>query len=121
MANIQARRAHAFEIQRGRCCYCQQPMWLADMPAFARTHGLTLRQALRFRCTAEHLQARTDGGGNGAPNIAAACLWCNTRRHRRKRPPSPADFRALVLRRMKLNRWHGQLVAGARSEKHPGG
>lgn len=106
MSNFRAHRAHAFELQHGRCYYCQQPMWLSDLAAFAKQQGFTAKQSRRFQCTAEHLQARCDGGKDRAANIAAACLTCNTRRHRRKQPPQPVAYRALVQRRMKAGRWH---------------
>ncbi|MBI4997681.1 MAG: HNH endonuclease [Rhodocyclales bacterium] len=99
-------RKSAFEAQHGQCCYCGMPMWLDDAPGFARSHNLSQRQTRWFQCTAEHLQARQDGGTNSASNIAAACLYCNTRRHKRKSPPSPEEYRLLVAERVRKGRWH---------------
>lgn len=56
-------------------------MWEDDLELFARTLGLTLRQAQKLRATAEHLQARSDGGLDHPSNIVAACAHCNHRRH----------------------------------------
>lgn len=108
MANFRARRAHAFKQQHGRCCYCQHAMWLTDVATFVRQHGFTLRQAMRFRCTAEHLVARCEGGRNVQENIVAACWWCNTRRHRCKHPLSPAAFQMYVTKRVHAGQWHGK-------------
>jgi len=101
----QARR-RAFLSQQHRCYYCQQPMWLDDPAAFGLQHGLTLTQASRLKCTAEHLNARRDGGGDGASNIVAACLHCNATRHKRRVPPDPLTFRAQVQRRIAKGSWH---------------
>jgi len=56
----------------------------------------------RNRRTAEHLEARCEGGADSTDNIVAACRFCNGRRHRAKvarnpvRPRTPnsqvADF-----------------------------
>ena len=92
-------RADAFARQNGLCFYCGQPMWLDDCAAFAREYGLTLRQARRRQCTAEHLIARKDGGRESASNIVAACRGCNQTRHRRKLPPPPLLWRAIQSRR----------------------
>jgi HNH endonuclease len=88
-------RAAAFKRQHGSCCYCRKPMWIDDCAAFAAAHRLTLRQARRRQCTAEHLLARHDGGGDTRSNIAAACLECNLTRHRRKAPPPPPQWGAI--------------------------
>jgi hypothetical protein len=60
-----------------------------------------------FQATAEHLRARCDGGKHAAPNVVAACLYCNLHRHRRKRPLDPGVYQAYVLRRLANKRWHG--------------
>lgn len=100
-------RARAFAEQQGRCCYCGFPVWISDQPAFAGRHGLSLRQAARFRCTAEHRIARGEGGRSG-DNIAAACLFCNGARHRHRpaAAPSFAAFQCHVRKRVARNRWH---------------
>lgn len=65
-------RSTAFERQGSRCYYCDFPMWRGSIEHFARLHGITLGQARQFQCTAEHLHARQDGGGDGRSNIVAA-------------------------------------------------
>jgi hypothetical protein len=99
-------RTQAFARQQGLCIYCQHPMWQSDLANFATTCGLTLRQARRYQCTAEHLTARQDGGGDSPDNIAAACLACNQQRHRRKQLKTPAAYTAFVQRRLAQGRWH---------------
>ncbi|MDO9616218.1 MAG: HNH endonuclease [Pseudomonas sp.] len=81
-------------------------MWRGSIEQFARLHGITLGQARQFQCTAEHLLARQDGGGDGRSNIVAACLVCNQRRHKRKAPLSPEDYRELIQHRLSQVRWH---------------
>lgn len=99
-------RSHAFKAQAHRCYYCGYPMWLSSPDDIATRLGITTRQALALRCTAEHLRAQCDGGTNHRDNIAAACLSCNRRRHARKVPYDPFQFKALVARRLEAGRWH---------------
>ena len=99
-------RKSAFEAQRGQCCYCGMPMWLRDIAEFADTHKLSFAQAQLLKCTAEHLHARQSGGGDSAGNIAAACWYCNTRRHKRKNQLSAEEYRQHVIRQMSRGRWH---------------
>ena len=82
-------RSLAYHRQHGRCFYCHAPMWSADPSEFAKQYGVTIHQAVRLRCTAEHLRARQDGGDDSPDNIVAVCLHCNNARHRKKLPPSP--------------------------------
>ena len=96
-SQLQISRALAFERQHGLCCYCDLPMWLFDRHGPA---GPGLMQ-----CTAEHLRARSAGGGDEPANIAAAHAHCNRLRHRRKKPPGPARFRLEVRRRVQAGRW----------------
>lgn len=99
-------RSTAFERQGGLCYYCNFPMWRGSIEHFARLYGITLGVARQFQCTAEHLLARQDGGGDGQSNIVAACLVCNQRRHKRKQPPEPEIYRELVQQRLNRGRWH---------------
>ena len=99
-------RARAFSHQDGRCIYCSRPMWISDLKNFAVQQKLTVKQAQRFQCTAEHLNARKDGGDDAWSNIAAACRFCNMRRHTRKVALTPEQFRALVRARLERGRWH---------------
>lgn len=103
-------RAIAFEQQQGRCYYCHSPMWLTDLESFRARYGLSKPEALQFKCTAEHLQARSEGGTNVRENIAAVCWLCNQRRHRRRHPPCPEKYRSLVRQRIAHGRWHWPAV-----------
>ena len=90
MPNLKRLRAHAFSNQGGLCYYCNAPMWEsspAELPDLGRTPF-----ARALRCTAEHLQAREDGGRNTRNNIVPACWHCNSLRHRRKRPLAPERY-----------------------------
>jgi 5-methylcytosine-specific restriction endonuclease McrA len=69
---IPRHRKSAYDAQNGLCWYCSRPMWLDQPETFAKTNSVSLKVARLFQCTAEHLQARTDGGGNSKDNIAAA-------------------------------------------------
>lgn len=100
-------RTLAFSRQQGRCYYCGCPMWQSNPDQFAHRHGVTPRQARAFQCTAEHLLARQDGGKDAPENIAAACLECNRRRHKRKHDMSAPAYLAHVRSRMSHGRWHG--------------
>jgi 5-methylcytosine-specific restriction endonuclease McrA len=104
-------RAKAYARQQGRCFYCRQPMWVTDDRSFAARYHLTARQARVFRCTAEHLIARQDGGGDTEDNIAAACHYCNWGRHARKRVKDSSSFTAFVQRRMARGGWQMRLPA----------
>ncbi len=99
-------RSTAFERQGGRCYYCDFPMWRGSIEHFARLYGITLGQARQFQCTAEHLLARQDGGGDVRSNIVAACFVCNQRRHKRKQPLEPEIYREFIQRRLSQGRWH---------------
>lgn len=105
-SSIARKRAHAFKQQHGLCSYCHEPMWLVAPESFAQRHGLTLRQAMHYQSTAEHLSAKCDGGGDARTNIVAACWWCNSRRHVRKKPLAPDQYRSYVQQRMDKGRWH---------------
>ncbi len=99
-------RKKAFQNQVGRCYYCKSPMWQRDVRKFAKDNRISVSAAARFKCTAEHLTARCDGGTNSKKNIVAACLFCNSTRHKRKKPPTPSKYRADIQRRIKKGKWH---------------
>ncbi len=103
-------RLKAFKRQSGLCYYCGFEMWLDKPQEFAIKHGLRLAQAAKFRCTAEHLVARYDGGGNRAENIAAACFHCNKQRHAPRVARSPEEHRAHVQKHISKGGWHLQLL-----------
>lgn len=99
-------RSHAFARQGGRCIYCGVPMCVGDLDEFAAQFGISAKQALKLKCTGEHLQPHCEGGTSASENIAAACWHCNRLRHSRPRPPSFADYRQLVRSRMRKCKWH---------------
>jgi hypothetical protein len=106
-------RSTAFQLQRGRCCYCRAPMWRLDPSELQPTLRLPSRAYRLLKCTAEHLEPRKDGGTNAARNVAAACWWCNTLRHRRKKELSPDAYRTHVSRRVARGRWWPPAIAAA--------
>ena len=105
-------RSHAFRAQSARCFYCGAHMWTRNPEAFAAARGISLADARRFQATAEHLQAKCDGGADALRNIAAACAFCNKKRHQRKAAPSPEAYRAYVQRRISIGRWHPAHLLG---------
>jgi hypothetical protein len=86
-------RERAFSIQNGLCYYCDRPM----APSSQWPHGLA--------CTAEHLVAKRDGGGNSQENIVAAHAFCNRARHARKCPMSHTKYRDHVQKRVAAGKW----------------
>lgn len=103
---LQSARTSAFNRQNGCCFYCGFAMWQDNPKEFAKQHGLTAAQARHFQCTAEHLVARQDGGSNARQNIAAACLICNSRRHKRSGcAPAAEQYRAMVVKRVMVGGW----------------
>ncbi|MBK5567057.1 HNH endonuclease [Ensifer sp. SSB1] len=80
-------------------------MWERDPQLFVRRYGVSRKEAQRFRCTAEHLVARHQGGNNGQANIVAACQFCNRARHRKKEPLSASDHIAHVRKRLTRGKW----------------
>lgn len=99
-------RLAAFDKQSGRCYYCGSLMWLSNGKRFATENKISESEATRFQCTAEHLQARCDGGQNSFKNIVAACRFCNTTRHKCKTPPNPEKYKSHIKRRLKKGKWH---------------
>lgn len=104
--NLVCLRQSAFASQSGRCYYCSFPMWEDDIKLFAQAHNVTLGQAQWYKCTAEHLEARSEGGLDVKNNIVAACYFCNLKRHQRKKAPAPDAYRQLVRQRLSNGRWH---------------
>jgi 5-methylcytosine-specific restriction endonuclease McrA len=98
-SSLQRSRALAFTRQGGRCFYCGVAMWLGEPTGVPS-----------LRCTAEHLQPRSEGGSDRPDNIVAACAHCNHARHKRRQPPEPSAYRAEVMRRISRGRWHPRWV-----------
>lgn len=103
---ISQKRLVAFQKQSGRCFYCGSPMWLSSKDEFAAKHAISKSAAARFQCTAEHLIARCDGGKNNNSNIVAACIFCNTNRHKRKKPPTPDSYKSYIDKQLRKGKWH---------------
>lgn len=100
--SLKTLRTKAFHAQAGRCFYCCRPMWLSSPDEL----GLRPRSARPFQCSAEHLLAKQDGGGDTPENVVAAHVVCNQRRHRITPPPSPEAYLARVSRKIAKNKWH---------------
>ncbi|NJD08800.1 MAG: restriction endonuclease [Methylococcaceae bacterium] len=111
MPKIANLRLSAFIRQAGRCYYCGYPMWTTDAAAFAKDHGITVKQARRHECTAEHLQPRQNGGQDTPLNIVAACLCCNKSRHLHGANPAPEVYLKVIQKRVKRKGWPGPWVA----------
>lgn len=108
---LKSLRTSAFHAQSGRCYYCGLPMWHSSPYEL----GLRPRSAGPFRCTAEHLVARQDGGKDVVDNVVAAHAACNHRRHKRPAPaPSATDYRTLVQRQLAKGKWWPQWIHGLR-------
>lgn len=103
-------RSIAFSRQSGHCFYCNLPMWQCDPSEFIKKYNISVRQAMRLRCTGEHLKARCIGGTASQTNIVAACFFCNHTRHKSKRPLCPGDFKKRIRRLMNAKRWHERWV-----------
>ena len=106
MANFKISRAYRFQLQNGLCYYCNQPMWLDNSEEYRRTYRVTKKQARHRQATAEHLIAKSDGGSNSSANLVAACQFCNSRRHRCRKPNSPNEYAKHVKNRLAHGKWH---------------
>ncbi len=100
------KRARAFRSQKGKCFYCDIPMWYASITGHLFRSRISKKAMSRIRCTAEHLQARSDGGSDATENLVAACHFCNQARHRRASPLGSSEFRKLVMSRVRAGKWH---------------
>jgi 5-methylcytosine-specific restriction endonuclease McrA len=105
-STIVKHRLAAFKRQNGRCYYCGSFMWRENKEIFAIKYAISIQEAAKYKCTAEHLVARCDGGDNSNNNIVAACHFCNGVRHRRKIAPDPAKYREHIQRRLSKGKWH---------------
>lgn len=113
-------RFESFCRQAGRCFYCQVLMCIDDCASFAARHRISNGVARGLQCTAEHLQARRDGGTDQKGNIAAACRRCNLGRHRRKVATEPMQYSRLVRGRVLRGKWHDPQVRKAGLLQQPG-
>ncbi len=104
--SLAKKRVRAFKCQDGKCFYCGVPMWENNADECRDYAGLSPKLKRRIRCTAEHLEARVDGGSDAYENLVAACWFCNQLRHRRPTPLGPKRYRKLVRARMRARKWH---------------
>lgn len=114
MAKLETLRKFAFKTQNGCCFYCGLPMWeSSDQAAFASRFKISKKLMPWCQSTAEHLCAQQDGGKDVRENIAAACRFCNAKRHqgRTDNAPSPEQYKARIQRRVAQGKWHPALVA----------
>jgi 5-methylcytosine-specific restriction endonuclease McrA len=109
-STILRNRHSAYLAQSGLCHYCGFPMWETNLTDFSLSHNIKPSIAKHLQCTAEHLDARKDGGKNSRQNIVAACIYCNLRRHRINKAPNPNAYRQLVRRRVNNGRWHPKAI-----------
>ena len=112
MTSLARYRQRAAVRQGFRCYYCGSPIWLENPDRFAATHGLSRAQARLLRCTAEHLEAKRDGGTDRRENIVAACEFCNQHRHRARNPLPPTAYRERVVEAMSHGRWLAGVFSG---------
>ena len=103
---ISRSRQSAYIAQGGRCFYCGYAMWLLSRVEVTQPYGITKKQANRLKCTAEHLIPRSEGGRDLQANIVAACVHCNTTRHKKKNPPNPNRYLVMVCSRIAKGSWH---------------
>ena len=111
-------RLKAFNLQQGRCIYCELPMWLDRPEAFAKKYKITTKGAALFKSTAEHLLAKQDGGKDGESNIVAACHFCNQKRHKCKKPKDPISYKLYVSSRVGKGRWNSVLIPSHHISQH---
>ncbi len=105
MTTVVKNRRRAAAHQGFRCYYCGLPMWETDPENFASRYQPPRDRLPDLRCTAEHLIARCDGGGDHANNIVAAHRFCNAHRHMMRKALTPEMYKKRVTRRMRQGRW----------------
>ncbi len=89
-------RNAAAQSQKWHCYYCGLPMGGNGSP-YAKAIP---SEKIRLLVTAEHLQARQDGGKESRANIVAAHGVCNHCHHKAKITKSPAQFAIRVKSRV---------------------
>jgi hypothetical protein len=109
MAKLTKLRARAFFAQQCRCIYCSLPIWEPPYKdRLADSLGIPEQLMRYLQSTAEHLVAQQDDGYDTPVNVAAACWWCNWKRHAHRHDcaPSPVQFQNEVRRQMVAKLWH---------------
>ena len=113
-------RQSAYIAQAGACFYCGCAMWLRSSTELTQPYGITEKQAKLLQCTAEHLIPQSEGGCDLPANIVAACLHCNSTRHRRKSPLKPDKYLAMVRSRVAKRSWYLSAIVSTMYD-HPSG
>lgn len=98
-------RHKAFITQSSRCFYCNALMWETDSTDFISKYNTPPNLTQKLQCTAEHLHPRNEGGRDVANNIVAACFFCNTTRHKAKKPLAPSLYFKRVQTRIAHGHW----------------
>ncbi|TCQ99020.1 HNH endonuclease [Neorhizobium sp. JUb45] len=115
MGKLSRIRTQKMIEQNGLCYYCGLQMWDGSTHQYSSRSKTNLRLSSHLRCTAEHLCARSDGGGDTSDNIVAACWFCNSARHKAKKPLTPLAYRYYVQRRMEAGRWLASFMVSVES------
>jgi hypothetical protein len=110
-------RRQAAQKQTWLCFYCRLPTWDAGPTEFLGQYAISPGLAKRFQCTAEHLEAKCDGGKDVQINIVAACIFCNATRHKAKNPLNATKHAAVVRLRMAKGKWHPPQVMEALAKR----
>lgn len=110
---IKKHRLSAFKKQNGCCYYCGALMWIDSPERFANEHSISIKNADKLQCTAEHLVARCDGGKDTKSNIVAACKHCNNMRHKLKPAPAPEPYKVKIRKRVAKKAWHNSQIIAA--------
>lgn len=85
-------------------------MWDKSPEPFALQYRVPISRINPLKCTAEHLDARKDGGKDSGENIVAACHFCNSHRHKSKIAKEPERYKSKVQTRMHKKGWTTKLI-----------
>ena len=85
-------------------------MWNKSPEELAVRYQVPTSKVKPLKCTAEHLEARQDGGRDSKSNVVAACYFCNSHSHKAKTPKDPSKFREKEQLRMAKSAWTSQLT-----------
>ena len=80
-------------------------MWEDSPNELAVRYQVSTTQLKPLKSTAEHLQAKQNGGKDIKANIVAACLFCNSHRHKSKNPKDALSYKEKVKLRMIKGSW----------------
>ena len=98
-------RRKACISQSYRCFYCHTKMWESDSAEFISQYKASPYLAKKLQSTAEHLKPKCEGGSNTIENIVAACQFCNSTRHKAKKPLDSSKYLEFVQSRVKNGHW----------------